>query len=208
MAQYDYEKTLFTYLDNIKHQNNTRPLNLGGVFGTGGGTGGPPGGFIGQLPQTRVAFDTSEDEIWDYVTVSGVPSGTSLVTNLNRIRYRLKGAERKQAVFSFEGTAVVGSNPIRLYNFTDIRVIKSVHASVTTAPTGDSIIVNVLKDGTTLFSNPSDKPEIAIGDHYASSPFVDVTSWAVNSYLTVDIEQVGSTIAGEYVLVYVVYTEG
>ena len=31
------------------------PLNLGGLSGGNGGIGAPPGGYIGQLPQRRVA---------------------------------------------------------------------------------------------------------------------------------------------------------
>jgi len=93
MSQYDFEKTLFSYIDNVRQQQSVRPLSLGGVAGSSGGSGGPTGGAIGQLTQSRVTFDTTEAETWGFVTVSGVPSGTSLVTNLNRIRYRLKSLE-------------------------------------------------------------------------------------------------------------------
>lgn len=41
----------------------------------------PPGGIIGQLPQTKVMFDPIEA-----VDATIPPSGTSLITNLNRIR--------------------------------------------------------------------------------------------------------------------------
>lgn len=88
MPNYDYERKIFGYLNNVKNVINTRPLNLGGVNGSSGGTGGPPGGFIGKLPQSRIAFDTDEYSIWDVP-----PSGVSLVTNLNRIRYRLDRVE-------------------------------------------------------------------------------------------------------------------
>lgn len=60
------------------------PLNLGGIAGAGGGVGGPPGGFIGWLPQTRVAYDEDED-----ATLFTPISGASLLDNLNHIRYRL-----------------------------------------------------------------------------------------------------------------------
>lgn len=61
----------------------TAPLNLGGVPGSGGGEGAPPGGFIGYLPQTRVTYDTDE-----FGTLATTGSGT-LLDNLNHIRYRL-----------------------------------------------------------------------------------------------------------------------
>ena len=54
------------------------PVPLGGSSGPGGGTGTPPGGTIGQLRQSLVAYDTTEAE-----TQIGQ---ASLVDNLNHIR--------------------------------------------------------------------------------------------------------------------------
>lgn len=82
-----FESELFAYIEQIKNQIRAQPLNLGGVS-TGGG--GPAGGYVGYLPQSKVSFDI--DELEEYPSVinpSGLPSGISLVTNLNRIRYRL-----------------------------------------------------------------------------------------------------------------------
>jgi len=45
--------------------------------------GGPPGGFIGYLPQTRVTYDYSE------LKASGIASSPTLLDNLNHIRYKL-----------------------------------------------------------------------------------------------------------------------
>jgi len=58
---------------------------LGGTSGSGGGSGGPPGGVVGQLIQTKVAYDTTEAEI--------ETGSTSLVDNLNHIRYRINVME-------------------------------------------------------------------------------------------------------------------
>lgn len=75
---------------NIKAQ----PLNLGGFGGPGGGTGTPPGGFIGRLPQYEVAYDETEAATLDTLP-SGLTgaSGWSLVDNLNHIRYRIQTLE-------------------------------------------------------------------------------------------------------------------
>ncbi len=54
---------------------------LGGSSGPAGGTGGPPGGFVGQLIQSKVCYDTTEAEL--------EAGSTSLVDNLNHIRYRV-----------------------------------------------------------------------------------------------------------------------
>ena len=83
-----------------------QPLNLGGYHYSGGGLGGPPGGFIGFLPQTRVAYDVTE------AAASGIAdpisySGASLLDNLNHIRYRLGIVES-----GFGGVTVLEDNVV------------------------------------------------------------------------------------------------
>lgn len=80
-----YETELIDYINRLDRsirlmRNN--PLLLGGVSASGGGAGGPSGGFIGLLPQTRIAYDTTEAA--DDTTPA---SGTTLLHNLNHIRY-------------------------------------------------------------------------------------------------------------------------
>ena len=83
-----FEYQYFEYLSRLKSAQSVKPLNLGGVSSSGGGIGGPPGGFLGYLPQIRVAFDESE------LASSFTPtSGESLLDNLNHIRYRLQELE-------------------------------------------------------------------------------------------------------------------
>jgi hypothetical protein len=79
-----FEYTVLELLDNSMRVMKAMPMNLGGVSGAGGGTGFPPGGFIGQLPQTKVAYDTTEA-----ATLFTPMSGMSLLDNLNHIRYRI-----------------------------------------------------------------------------------------------------------------------
>lgn len=68
-------------------------LALGGVAGSGGGTGSPIAGIVGQLAQRYITYDTSEE-----ATASG---NTSLVDNLNHMRYRLHVLESTPAVGTF-----------------------------------------------------------------------------------------------------------
>ena len=83
-----YERQFFQYLENIQRRIYTQPLNLGGVSSSGGGVGGPPGGFIGYLPQSKVTYDKLEA-----ATHQTVSSGPSLLDNLNHIRKRLETVE-------------------------------------------------------------------------------------------------------------------
>lgn len=82
------EHVVLDFIESGVRTMKTTPLNLGGVSGAGGGVGGPPGGFIGQLPQTRVGYDETEA-----ATLSTPASGVSLVDNLNHIRFRLDTLE-------------------------------------------------------------------------------------------------------------------
>lgn len=100
-------------------------------------------------------------------------------------------------VFSQVGTLSVNTGTHRIYNDTGRTLtIDSIRASAGTAPTGSALIVDVHKDGTTLFSTQSKRPQIAVGTNTDLADPPDVTTIANGSYLTVDVDQVGSTIAG------------
>ena len=72
--------------------------------------------------------------------------------------------------------------------------VEDVELHVKTAPTGAALIVDINEAGTTLFST---NPRIAIdgtiedGNHVFSD-----TALAAGAELTMDIDQVGSTVAG------------
>lgn len=87
-------------IQQVKHEIYARPLFLGGVSASGGGAGSPPGGYIGYLPQTRVAFDETEAET-DFIPISG----SSLLDNLNRIRFRIKNLEENGITGDFVPTS-------------------------------------------------------------------------------------------------------
>lgn len=98
---------------------------------------------------------------------------------------------------SIAGTLTVSSGTLRLYNILGASVtINEVHLSVGTAPTGASIIVDVHKDGVTIFTNPANRPQIADSAYTGNTTTIDVPTWADNEYLTVDIDQIGAGVAG------------
>jgi hypothetical protein len=96
MAKFDYN--FFSYFSDLERRIKAQPLNLGAIIGSGGGTGGPPGGFVGMLPQTRVAYDLTEAADDGFISpnpfdASGVLVSASLLDNLNHIRYRIATIE-------------------------------------------------------------------------------------------------------------------
>lgn len=81
------EVHLFNYFDTLVRYLRAQPLNLGGYAAPSGGIGGG-GGYIGFLPQTRVAYDETEAAT-DFTPTTSA----SLVDNLNHIRYRILNLE-------------------------------------------------------------------------------------------------------------------
>jgi hypothetical protein len=81
----------YTQVIELVQEQRTNPfaarINLGGTSGAGGGAGSPPGGFLGKMIQTKVAYDTSE------AASASTGSDPSLLDNLNHIRARLATLE-------------------------------------------------------------------------------------------------------------------
>src|SRR5512135_946156 len=83
MRELDYSKYLVELLNDVKYTWRQNAIVLGGTSGSGGGYGSPPGGYIGQLPQSQVTGDVDE------LRVLSSGSATNLLWNLNRMRYWL-----------------------------------------------------------------------------------------------------------------------
>lgn len=103
--------------------------------------------------------------------------------------------------FTAGGALSVSTGTIRLpidstYAVTGVRLM------VGTAPAGASIIVDILKNGSTIFTTPANRPSIAAGANAGGpGPAPDITALAAGDYLTVNIAQVGSTTPGSDLVV-------
>jgi hypothetical protein len=83
--------------------------------------------------------------------------------------------------------------------------IVKVRASVGTAPTGAAVIVDVNKNGTTIFTTQANRPTIAAAGNASSDAVPDITAVAAGDYITVDVDQIGSTVAGSDLCVILRY---
>lgn len=141
----NFETELYQLLSNVKTIIKTQPLCLGGYNGENGGSGGPPAGFIGQLPQGRITYDTTEGEI---NTTSANPS---LVDNLNHIRYRIKLLEDSGAgglTIKDSGETIASS--VGILNFQNLTITNDGGNQVTVS--GNSFI-HVQDTNTTVEEN-------------------------------------------------------
>jgi hypothetical protein len=96
------------------------------------------------------------------------------------------------------GALTVAVGKVRVYNDTGATLtIRSVRASVNTAPTGNSIRVDVNKNGTTIFTTQANRPLIAASANTSGKVSnMDIAALADGDYVTADVDQIGSTVAG------------
>ena len=94
---------------------------------------------------------------------------------------------------------IVGTS--RWYPTSNI-TIQSVTASISTAPTGSSVLLDINKGGVSVL--PS-QLTIAAGANQATPLTPTTTDVSTSEYLTLDVDQIGSTIAGADLVVTIIY---
>jgi hypothetical protein len=86
-------------------------------------------------------------------------------------------------------------------------IIVGVRLMVNTVPTGAAIVVDINKNGTSIFTSQANRPTILAGAN-SGGPGVapDITSIAAGDFLTVDVDQIGSVVVGSDLVVTVIVT--
>lgn len=142
---------------------------------------GVPTGTPTTVAGTPFVYDTTNDLLWRW----------------NGSEWEVVGLERINANFGEAGTLAVVTGAFRWYNDTGRTLtFLSARASVGTAPAGADILVDVNVNGTTVFSTQTNRPTISAGTNTGETTTFNTTTIADGSYLTVDIDQVGSTTEG------------
>lgn len=177
------------------------------------------GGDGTTLPQSKIAFYDNDNGEFNSLTFDGALQSLATIAAL---KLDLNGGELNAgdivASGNIEGfpTAVTWSFPGTLYVSTaepegiytmvmdDDYTIVKVKAYVQTAPTGADLIIDVDKNGTTIFTTQANRPIIAAGNNADDSGTPNVTSLAEGDRLGFHIDQVGSTVAGADLSVTVV----
>ena len=118
------------------------------------------------------------------------------------------GAQGQSTIPYSRPGALYVSTGVQRFRFPFAATILGVSAAVNTAPTGAAIIMDVNKNGTTIFTTQGNRPQIA-ASAYATAAEVtnmDVVSFAAGDYCTLDLDQVGSTVAGSELVALIRYT--
>ena len=108
-------------------------------------------------------------------------------------------AIRPTFVFTVTGTLVTGTSLTPALIAVDSLTIVQAYAYVKTVNTGASLVIDINKNGTSIWnSTPANRLTIAASDadKYATQTIFDTTALSEGNILTLDIDTVGSTIAG------------
>ena len=159
------------------------PIGLQGPLGSTGFTGsigaqGPGGGAQGPIGFTGSRGFTGSSG-------AGGPSGAAGPA----------GAALAEIIFSIPTDLTTGTGINRWY-IDQASSVTNVLASVSVPSGGSSIIFDVNKNGTTIFTTQANRPTIPAGGYYTFTNIANVTNLALGDYLSVDVDQIGSTASG------------
>lgn len=147
---------------------------------------------------------------WTTITASGIgaiassekgaPNGVAQLDGSGKVTpgQLLTSNITKILPYSYTGNLSVNTGTFRLYNDSGVAwTIAGVRASVGTAPGGVSIIIDIKKNGVTIFTTQANRPTIAAGSNTSGNVTnMDINTVAAGEYLTVDISQIGTTTIG------------
>ncbi len=155
---------------------------------------------LAAIPQASITNLVSDLAAKEATANKGAASGYAPLNASSKVPTANLGSDAlgKIIPFSNTGTLAVQTGTHRLYNDTGIAwTIVSVRATVGTSPAGASVIIDVNKNGTTIFTTQANRPTIAAAANTSGKVTnMNVTSVADGEYLTVDVDQVGSTTNG------------
>lgn len=106
------------------------------------------------------------------------------------------------------GAQTVAALPQRLYNATNVPLrVKKIHVAVGTAPTGTFLAVDAKINGTSVFANAADRPKVNASAFAGEAVPTKTDETAITvlpgQYVTVEVTQIGSTVAGSDLVVQV-----
>jgi hypothetical protein len=95
-----------------------------------------------------------------------------------------------------EGTQVTGTNLGPRYIVPQNMTIVKAWAIARTGPTGADIIVDINKNGSTIWSTQANRLKIVDGQTTGNTTTFNTTALSAGDYLDFDIDQVGSSVGG------------
>lgn len=142
------------------------------------------------------ANGTSSWTAWaQYLDAADFTAAGQVITSTAAAAFTVIPYTSAVATFSRAGALAVLTGTMR-WPVPFTAVVQDVRAMVGTAPTGAAAIFDVRRNGTTIFTTTANRPTVAAAANASSTTAPDVTVLAAGDYLTSDIAQIGSTVAG------------
>ena len=179
-------------------QGEQGPQGIQGVPGADGRTvwngQGAPSGALGANGDFYI--DTDAEAIYGPKTTGSWGSATSLIgpAGLNA-----------PAIATFTIEPLVTGSGDAPFTFWQNRAITKILASSNKAPTATPIIVDVNKNGSTIFTTQANRPTIMVGQTVDTDSTPNVTAVAPGDQLTVDVDQIDNTLVDAVVVVQIEY---
>lgn len=129
--------------------------------------------------------------------IVGAATATNHAAQFQQVPYLEK-------TITFQGPVSTLTGSVRLPIALGTYTFKKVQLQTSSAPTGAAVIVDVNKNGSTIFSTQANRPQIAASATQGNTTTFNTTTVTTGDYLTVDIDQKGSTLAGDDLVVVIV----
>jgi hypothetical protein len=172
------------------------------------------GAWAGKEKQIATALGTNASGGWSYhVPAEGFTAyiqdenTRKLYDGTNWVSDTSGGAQTESLIIacSDETTAITTGTAKVTFRMPYAFTLSAVRASVTTAPTGSTIIIDINEGGATILSTKlSIDATEKTSTTAASAAVISDTALADDAEITIDFDQVGSTIAGAGVKVYLI----
>lgn len=154
-----------------------------------------------EFDQGRTAFNSTMDETTGH-DHDGVNSKAVSYLSLSD-----KPSDKNAYVFPITGSLAVGSDLAPLHHDAmETGVLTEVRARLKTAPTGAALKIDINVGGTSIWNSGNDRLSVSAGQLTGSTTTITNTTITKGDKLTIDIDQVGSTVAGADLIVYLIYT--
>ena len=147
--------------------------------------------------KTKVLNVDSSNPLLEYTVSFGSETPARITKRIKEIEQSVEKIANinKTIVFAVAGTLATGANVSFEIPAPMALRIANVYANVRTAPGNASVILDVNKNGVTIFSTQSLRPMIAPGSTTGISGIPNITTVAINDILSLDNDQVDGTAA-------------
>lgn len=117
-----------------------------------------------------------------------------------------KPTDKNAYIFPVTGSMAVGADRAPLHHEAiEAGTILEVRAVVKTAPTGAALIIDINVGGVSIWDSGVNRLQIAAGATAGSTTTIDNPGIVKGDLLKIDVDQVGSTVAGADLTVYLIY---